>query len=107
MPINKGVKRFFNRVGSGLEKGSQQLTNAIAKGAGGVIGTQAGMYIAEAAPALLAFKTGGLVKGKQGKARKAIVHGGEYVLPVGVKPTAYQKKQVARRKAQEKFSYVN
>jgi len=48
------------------------------------------------------FKNGGLVKGKRGAPKKAIVHGGEYVLPVGVKPTATQRKAVAARKKKAK-----
>ena len=49
--------------------------------------------------AIPVFRTGGVVKGKKGKARLAQVHGGEYVLPIGVKPTVAQKKAVAKRKA--------
>ena len=50
------------------------------------------------------FKTGGHVGkgGKKGKARLAVVHNDEYVLPVGVKPTASQKSAVAKRKARAK-----
>ena len=48
------------------------------------------------------FKNGGTVKGKKGKGKLAVVHGGEYVLPVGVKPTASQKSAVAKRKARAK-----
>jgi hypothetical protein len=40
------------------------------------------------------FKKGGLVK----KTGVAFVHKGEFVLPVGVKPTKAQIKQVAKRK---------
>lgn len=50
----------------------------------------------------LQFKTGGRVPGKRGRAKKAIVHGGEYVLPVGVKPTKAQKSAVAKKKAMAK-----
>ena len=50
------------------------------------------------------FRTGGHVGkgGKKGKARLAVVHNGEYVLPVGVKPTKSQKSAVAKRKARAK-----
>ena len=50
------------------------------------------------------FRTGGHVGkgGKKGKARLAVVHNGEYVLPIGVKPTKSQKSQVAKRKARAK-----
>jgi len=98
------AKKFFNKVGSGLEKGVGEFSKAVGKGAGQVIGSAAGKYVAEAAPlALMAFKTGGLVKGKKGKAMKAIVHGGEYILPVGVKPSASQKRAVAKNKMTERM----
>ena len=44
------------------------------------------------------FKNGGRVSGKRGKPRIAQLHGGEFVLPVGVAPTLSQKKAVAKRK---------
>lgn len=100
--VNK-AKRFFNKVGSGIEKGVGEFTKATGKALGTVVGTQAGMAIAEAAPALLAFRTGGRVPGKKGKPMKAIVHGSEYILPVGVKPTASQKRAVAKNKLTERM----
>ncbi len=48
------------------------------------------------------FRTGGRVAGKNGKAKIAQLHAGEYVLPIGVKPTVAQKKAVAKRKAKTK-----
>ena len=45
------------------------------------------------------FKNGGRVKGARGKPRIAQLHGGEFVLPVGVAPTLAQKRAVAKRKA--------
>ena len=39
-----------------------------------------------------------MVKGKRGKPVKILAHGSEYILPVGVKPTSAQKKEVAKRK---------
>ena len=44
------------------------------------------------------FRTGGHVK----KTGKFLVHSGEYVLPVGVKPTDEQKKKVRAIKAKAK-----
>lgn len=55
---------------------------------GALLGAEAGKY--------LPFKKGGPVPGPRGKAVKAIVHGGEFVLPAGVKPTKAQKKAVAK-----------
>lgn len=49
-----------------------------------------------------ALKTGGRVKGKKNAPKMVKMHGGEYVLPVGVEPTQAQKKAVARRKAMAK-----
>ena len=43
--------------------------------------------------------SGGRIKGRKGKGKLALVHGGEYVLPVGVAPTVAQKKAVAKRKS--------
>ena len=49
---------------------------------------------------LLPFKTGGAVQ----KDTKALLHGGEYVLPKGVKPTVAQKKAVRAIKKADKQS---
>lgn len=46
-----------------------------------------------------ALKTGGRVRGKKNAPKMVKMHGGEYVLPVGVKPTVAQKKEVAKRRA--------
>lgn len=60
--------------------------------AGGAIGHQKeGAAIGGTLGGMLPFKKGGRVPGKKGKPVKAMLHGGEVVLPVGVKPT---KKQV-------------
>ena len=61
------------------------------------LGTQALTQL-ESTP-IPVFKTGGRVSGKRGKARIAQLHGGEFVLPIGVAPTLSQKKAVAKRKA--------
>ena len=66
---------------------------------GGKKGEHIGKVIGAAAGGLLPYKNGGVVKGpKKGKAVKIIAHTGEYILPVGVKPTKKQKAQVAKRK---------
>ena len=51
---------------------------------------------------LPAFRTGGRVRGKKGKPKLAVPHSGEYVLPVGIKPTKSQKSAVAKKKARAK-----
>jgi len=56
---------------------------------------------------MLAFKKGGKVPGKKGKAKMAIIHGGEYVLPVGVKPTVGQKKLWQKEKPKNNNIQIN
>jgi hypothetical protein len=65
------------------------------------IGGEIGKYAAEAAP-LLFFENGGYVPGKRGHPVKAIVHSGEFILPINAKPTLAQKKIVASNKRKEK-----
>ena len=96
------AKSFFKKVGRGLQSGAGNLTNAAGKAAGSVLGKAAATYAMEAAPALLAFRTGGRVGGKKGKAIKIIAHGGEYVLPANVKPTKAQKAVVRKNKSKKK-----
>jgi len=52
---------------------------------------------------LIPFKKGGKVPGPKGKPVKALVHGGEYVLPAGVKPTKAQKMAVAKLHKKKKM----
>ena len=54
-----------------------------------------GGSVGETLGGLTGFKKGGRVK----RTGKAIVHKGEYVLPVGVAPTKAQKAKVAKKKA--------
>jgi hypothetical protein len=61
----------------------------------GDIGASLGRAAGNALPGLLGFKNGGRVPGPRGKPRKAIVHGGEYILANGIEPTKAQKKKVA------------
>jgi hypothetical protein len=65
--------------------------------AGGAIGHQKeGAAIGGTLGGMLPFKKGGKVPGPRGKAVKAVVHGGEFVLPAGVAPTKSQKAKVRR-----------
>jgi len=75
---------------------------ALGRRFGGGSGQKIGEVVGEVAGGFLPFEKGGLVKGKKGKPIKALVHGGEYVLPVGVKPTKAQKKAVADGKKKHK-----
>ena len=63
---------------------------------GGPTGGAVGSLIGSELGKFLPFKKGGPVPGAVGRPVKAIVHGGEYVLPAGVKPTKAQKKAVAK-----------
>jgi len=88
-----GTKKFFKKVGRGVQSAFGEGAKSVGKGAGMVLGTAAAKYALEAAPLLL-MKTGGFVKGGRNKAVPAILHGGEFVLPHGVRPTKAQKDAV-------------
>jgi hypothetical protein len=92
---------FFKKVGRGLQRGVGDFTRSAGKVAGGVLGKQLMTSALEAAPMLL--KTGGAVKGGRNKKVPAILHGGEYVLPHGIKPTKAQKAAVAKNKREQKL----
>ena len=75
----------------GGKKGKKVGKN-LGKKLGGIAGTSAG--------AILPFKQGGRVPsgkvaGKKNTGVKTLLHGGEYILPYGVKPTKAQMKKVA------------
>lgn len=79
----------------------QAVGRAIGQKAGGKSGAGVGQQVGGIAGNLLPFKKGGMVGGKKGKPVPALLHGGEYVLPVGVKPTKAQKAKVAKGKAKK------
>jgi hypothetical protein len=84
---------FGNLIGSGLGSvGGQYFGGDRGRDAGGVIGGALG--------GLLPFRKGGKVPGAKGKPRAILAHGGEWVLPVSVKPTKAQKAKISalRRK---------
>ena len=90
-----GTKKFFKRVGRNIQSSLGEASKSFGKSVGGVLGSAAGQYALEAAPLLL-LKTGGAVKGGRNKAIPAVLHGGEYVLPHGIRPTKSQKEAVAK-----------
>ena len=95
-PISNAIKNTARPlINQGLSSLRSQGINALRN-----FGTTALADLETAAP-LLAFKKGGKVPGKKGKGKLAVVHGGEYILPVGVKPTKSQKSAVAKRKAKK------
>jgi hypothetical protein len=85
---------FGNLIGSGLGSvaGRYFGGNDASQNAGGTIGGALG--------GLLPFRRGGKVPGAKGKPRAILAHGGEWVLPVSVKPTKAQKAKISalRRK---------
>ena len=102
------AKKFFKKVGRGLQNAVAEGTKEFGKGVGKVLGPAAAAaiisaapYVAEAAPALLAFRTGGRVPGKKGKSIKIIAHGGEFILPVNANPTKRQKSIVKKNKCKK------
>lgn len=109
LETDKKIKKYItSKKKSGLagdlvNYGIPALTGAVLGGAAGLIGGPAAgvagsaigskigkEFIAPKINKAAGFKYGGPVH----KTEKALVHAGEYVLPVGVKPTAAQKKQV-------------
>jgi len=96
------AKSFFKKVGRNIQSASGQFTKAVGGAAGGVLGKQLMTSALEAAPLML-LKTGGAVKGKRDKKVPAILHGGEFVLPYGIKPTKAQKSAVAKNKREQKL----
>lgn len=80
----------------------QEAGGALGKRFGGRAGSNIGRAIGGVAGNLLPFQTGGRVPGKKGAPKKVLAHGGEYILPVGVKPTKAQKAEVAKRRADKK-----
>lgn len=97
-----GAKSFFKKVGRGLQAGAGEFAKSAGKSAGNVLGSAVMTTALESAP-LLMLKTGGRVKGGRNKAVPAILHGSEYVLPYGVKPTKAQKNAVAKNKREQKL----
>ena len=77
---------FGEIIGNGLGQAGGQYF-------GGNQGRQVGGTIGGALGGLLPFKKGGRVRAPRGKPVPALVYGGEYVLPVGVRPT---KAQIAK-----------
>lgn len=71
---------------------------------GANIGTLLGSAAGSAIPF---FKNGGKVKGKKNKPVLAILHGGEVVIPIGVKVTKSQKSAIEKRKKIAKKEHLN
>lgn len=91
-----GLQQAGNTVANGIVDTANKAAQEVAKN-----GVQVGT---DAAIAALMFKNGGRVRAKNNKPVIAMVHGGEYVLPVQVKPSKTQIKKVnaLKRKAKSK-----
>jgi hypothetical protein len=90
--IGGGLGSFLgSELGSvgGRMLGGGKTGSRIGKGVGKILGGAAG--------ALLPFKKGGKVPGKKNAPKPIMAHGGETVLPVGVKPTKAQKAAIRKR----------
>ena len=99
----KGIENVGKSIGQELGGGVGRVFGGKkGESAGRNIGGSLGAVGAPLAAATLAFKKGGRVPGPTGKPVKAVIHGGEFILPVGVKPTMAQKKAVAKKKADAK-----
>ncbi len=79
-------------VNQGLAQLKQQGTDAFKQ-----LSANALQQLEDAA--IPVFKNGGRVKGARGRPKVIQAHVGEYVLPVGVKPTKAQKTAVAKKHA--------
>lgn len=99
----KGIENVGRSMGQELGGGVGRVFGGKrGESAGRNIGGSLGAVGAPLAAATLAFEKGGKVPGPKGKPVKATVHGGEFILPVGVKPTMAQKKAVAKGKKGKK-----
>lgn len=73
------------------------LGQAIGGRSGASTGANIGGQIGRAVGDIIPFRNGGKVPGPQGMPVRAVVHGGETVLPIGVKPTKAQRMAIRRR----------
>ena len=91
-------RRFLNTV-----KPVGNVISSVGKTIGnGIVSASKNPVVQDVAMGALLLKKGGLVPGKKGAPRRAIVHGGEYMLPSHVKPTASQIKKVNAGKRKKK-----
>ena len=97
---------FGGIIGSELGRvGGRTLGEALGRKIAGKNGAEAGRNIGEKAGqaggamlgALAPFAHGGQVPASKGTAYPALLHGQEYVLPYGVKPTKTQIKAVKKK----------
>lgn len=104
-----GAKKFFKKVGRGIQSGIGEGYNEFSKGVGKVLGPAAAAAMISAAPYVMAaapvvaLKTGGRIPGGRNKPVHFIGHGSEYILPANASPTKKQKAIVASNKKKQKM----
>ena len=91
-----------NEFGANIGKSLGGLGGKKGRRIGGKLGGAVGKVGGTILGAGLPFATGGRVNAPKNKPVKAILHGQEYVLPVGIKPTQSQIKAVAMLKRDAK-----
>ena len=92
--LARRTRNTFKPVGNALVSGLKTVGNTVYD----AVINHGAQVAGDVAMGALLLKTGGRVPGKKNKAVRAIVHGGEYMLPVGVKPTKKQVEQVKKLK---------
>jgi hypothetical protein len=92
--LARRTRNTFKPVGNALVSGLKTVGNTVKD----EVINHGAQVAGDVAMGALLLKTGGRVPGKKNKAVRAIVHGGEYMLPVGVKPTKKQVEQVKKLK---------
>lgn len=85
-----------------LAKELNTIGNQVVNTVGNTLKDHASQIATDVALGAIMLKTGGKVPGKKGKAIRAVVHGGEFMLPVGVSPTEKQINQVKKIKSKAK-----
>lgn len=87
-----------NEIGSHLGGFLGSKVGEKYKNSGSAIGSAIGTFIGSLAP----YKTGGLVEGDKGQPIPILAHGGEYILPIGIRPTNKQMNSVEKIKRKSK-----
>ena len=94
------INIYMGFVGNILGRNIGWATEKIVGKTEGIDATKFGGYVGRS---LVPFKNGGLIKGiKRNKPKIILAHVGEYVLPVGIKPTKIQRKKVNALKQKNK-----
>ena len=96
------VARRAKNTFAPLAKGLNTIGNNVMQTVGNTLKDHGTQIATDALIGAVMLKTGGRVNAKKGKPVREIVHGGEYMLPVGVSPTKKQVQQVNKIKSKAK-----